>query len=106
MLDWGPQVFGQILLSNWKTKGSGGVLFNSWVPNVWNSYCFLASNQTKTVQAFLNNEKIFESFQYEGQHLKDSTKVFLLNSKTFDSPLPGALTDLQIWDKNIPVAGI
>ena len=52
----GLQVFGQILLSNWKTKGSGGVLFNSWVPNVWNSYCFLASNQTMTVQAFLNNE--------------------------------------------------
>ena len=96
-------MFGQILLSNWKSKGTGGALFNSWDPTVWNSYCFLANNQNETVQAFLNDEKIFESFQYEGQHVKNSTKVFLLNSKENDSPLPGSLTDLQIWNKNIPL---
>ena len=94
------------MLSSWRSKGSDGILFNSWDPTVWNSYCFLANNQTETVQAFLNSEKIFESFQYKGQHLKDSTKVFLLNSQELNFPLPGSLTDLQIWNRNLPVEGI
>ena len=106
MLDFGSQVFGQILLSNWKERDSDGFLFNSWVPDSWNSYCFLANSETSTVQAFLNGEKIFESFQYEGQHLKNTTKVFLLNSKRYESPMHGSLTDLQIWNTELPIAGI
>ena len=105
VLDFGSQVFGQILLSNWKERDSDGFLFNSWVPDSWNSYCFLANSETKTVQAFLNNKKIFERFQYEGQHRDASTSVFLLNSKSSESPVQGSLTDLQIWNRNLSVAG-
>ena len=106
VLDSVRQVFGEILLHSWKTKGFAGFLFNSWVPGTWNSYCFLANFESYTVKAFLNNKKIFENFQYDGQHLGNGTQVFLLNSKKSESPSYGSLTDLQIWDKTLSVAGI
>ena len=102
---WGlGKVFGQVMLSPWEENGPGG-LFNSWNPDEWNAYCLYANSETKIFQAFLNNKKIFESLSYEGQHLKVSTSLFLLNSQYYDSPLYGSLSDLQIWNRNISMKG-
>ena len=102
---WGlGKVFGEVLLSSWEEKGSG-FLFNSWNPDEWNAYCFYANSEAKIFQAFLNNKKIFESLSYEGQHLKETTSLFLLNSQYYDSPLYGSLSDLHIWNRNISLKG-
>ena len=102
---WGRgKVFGQVLLSAWEENGPGA-LFNSWNPGEWNSYCFYANSEAKIFQAFLNNKKIFESLSYEGQHLKETTALFLLNSQYYDSALYGSLSDLHIWNRNISLKG-
>ena len=102
---WGlGKAYGQILLSALDEKGSGE-LFNAWNPGAWNSYCLYANSETKIFQAFLNNEKIFESLTYEGQHLKDSTTVYLLNNQYYETFVYGSLSDLQIWNKNLSLQG-
>ena len=80
-------------------------IFDAWSPEVWNSYCFRASRHAKIFQAFLNNEKIFESREYEGQHAAKGASVFLLNDYFYDSPFHGSLTDLRIWKGNLTLKG-
>ena len=102
---WGlGKVFAEVLLSSWEENGSG-FLFNSWNPDDWNAYCFHANAEAKIFQAFLNKKKIFESLSYEGQHLKETTSLFLLNTELYDSPLYGSLSDLHIWSRNISQQG-
>ena len=102
---WGlGKVYGEVLLSAWEENGPG-FLFNSWNPDEWIAYCFYANSEAKIFQAFLNNKKIFETLSYEGQHLKDTTSLFLLNSQYYDSPLYGFLSDLHIWNRNISLKG-
>ena len=94
---WGlGKAYGEINLG-----GNSGLLFNAWIPDVWNSYCFRLSNKTKTFQAFLNNEEIFQTETYGGEHMNRFTSLLLLNGVYQDTPLHGALTDLRVWNSNI-----
>ena len=102
---WGlGKAFGEILLSSFDEKGASH-LFNAWNPATWNSYCIQANSQAKTFQAVLNNVKIFESLEYEGQHRKASTSMYLLNNWYYDAPLLGSISDLHIWNTNLTQKG-
>ena len=102
---WGlGKAYGEIRLSAFGEDGNN-FIFDAWSPEVWNSYCIKASRQAKLFQAFLNNEKIFESRAYEGQHAAKGASVFLLNDYFYDSPFHGSLTDLRIWKGNLTLKG-
>ena len=102
---WGlGKAYGQVLLSGLGEKGEGR-LFNAWNPAAWNSYCIQANSSAKTFRAFLNAELVLESGKYEGQHMKDSTSVFLLNNVWYETPLLGSISDLHIWDRNLTLKG-
>ena len=80
------------------------IVFPAWKPWTWNSFCFLADSVGKTSKVIVNNEVVFETKYYKGEHeLADS--VFLMDTIDNDMKASGDITDLQIWSKILTAEG-
>ena len=67
--------------------------YDSWKPQIWKSFCAIASSKEKFYKAFIDNELIYEYYDYSGSHKHVNKNVTLMNK--FD----GQFTDFNIWDR-------
>ena len=81
------------------------IVFPAWQPGIWQSFCFIADSLGKTFKAILNNETVFETRYYKGEH-EQTGSIFLMDTYDNDMKASGDITDLQIWSKKLTAAGI
>ena len=94
------------------------VPFPAWPIGLWNTVCVMASSQEKYYEVRVNEETVFMTRDYQGQHRQDTALVmsyteltlFRLTNKEnlllmgrfkkgkYEHSMFGALTDINIWD--------